>query len=562
MLISLHMKNLALVEEAEVFFTEGLNILTGETGAGKSIIIGSINLALGAKADKDIIRSGAEYALIELTFNVRHPEVLDALKTMDLKIEEDECIILQRKIMPGRSVSRINGETVTASQLKNLAGMLLDIHGQHEHQTLLKAANHREILDGFGLEPLLPLKIKLKQMYQEYMVINRELEKEGMEESARKREMDLLEFEIREIENATLFPDEDEQVESEFKKLSHAEKIREAVAITHDITGYDRADSAGAQIGRALKEIIAVSALDEDLSPLSEQLHDIDALLNDFNRSAANYMSSLEFDDKKFTETENRLNQLNYLKNKYQATITGVIELIEDKNARLSVLSDYENYRAGLLMKAQDLKEQILDQCRQISAIRKELGGFLGEHLIKALNDLNFPHVRFETSIITDEDSFNTDGFDQVIFMIAPNLGEDLRPLNQILSGGELSRMMLALKTLKAGMEEKGTLIFDEIDAGISGKTAWKVAERLGILGRDHQVICITHLPQIAAMSDAHFAIRKEVVDGRTLTTINKLKEKECIVELGRLLGAENITDAVLTNAIEMKELALKFKNN
>jgi len=560
LLISLHVKNLALVEEAEIIFTEGLNILTGETGAGKSIIIGSINLALGAKAEKDIIRSGAEYALVELTFAVSNPEIINLLETMDLPIEDDGYVIIQRKIMPGRSISKINGEAITNTQLKNLAGRLLDIHGQHEHQTLLKAANHREILDSFGAEALLPIKDELKQIYTEYLAVNRELNKEGLEESARKREMELLEFEIREIENASLKIGEDEFIEKEFHRMNNAGKIREAIVSAHCVTGYDRDGSAGSEIGRALKEIMAVAAMDDNLSSLTDQLNDIDALLNDFNRSAADYLSTLEFDDEQFITIENRLNLLNYLKSKYQNTLEGVINLIEEKNTRLSVLADYENYRNGLLDKQEKLSDEILEKCRKISSVRKELAEFLQENLVKALIELNFPHLRFETRIESDEESFNTEGFDQIVFMIAPNLGEELKPLSQIASGGELSRIMLALKTIKAGIEDKGTLIFDEIDAGISGKTAWKVAERLGILGKNHQVICITHLPQIAAMADTHFAIKKDVVNERTLTTIEKMSEKESISELGRLLGGEEITETVLSNAMEMKELALEFK--
>jgi len=553
-------KNLALVEEAEIIFTEGLNILTGETGAGKSIIIGSINLALGAKADKDIIRSGAEYALVELTFAVSNPEIINLLETMDLPIDEDGYVIIQRKIMPGRSISKINSEAITNTQLKNLAGRLLDIHGQHEHQTLLKAANHREILDSFGAETLYPIKDELKKVYTEYLAVNRELNNEGLEESARKREMELLEFEIREIENASLKIGEDELIEKEFHRMNNAGKIREAIVSAHSITGYDRDGSAGSEIGRALKEIMAVAGMDDNLNSLTDQLNDIDALLNDFNRSAADYLSTLEFDNEHFVTIENRLNLLNHLKSKYQNSLEGVINLIAEKNARLTVLADYESYRNCLVDKQEKLRDEILEKCLKISSVRKELAEFLQENLVKALVELNFPHIRFETQILSDEESFNADGFDQVVFMIAPNLGEELKPLSQIASGGELSRIMLALKTIKAGIYDKGTLIFDEIDAGISGKTAWKVAERLGILGKNHQVICITHLSQIAAMADTHFAIKKDVVNERTLTTIEKMSEKESINELGRLLGGEEITDTVLSNAMEMKELALEFK--
>jgi len=560
LLISLHVKNLALIEETEVFFAPGLNILTGETGAGKSIIIGSVNLALGAKADKDIIRSGAEYALIELMFEIKLQEQLDIIRSYDIPIEEDGIVVLQRKVMPNRSMIKINGETVTAAILKKLAGMLLDIHGQHEHQTLLKAANHREILDSFGYEELNPLKNDLKQIFKEYTAINRELNKEENEESARKREQDLLEFEIREIESLNLVIGEDTLLEKEYQRMSNSGKIREAVVFAHGITGYDKDGSAGAEIGRALKEIMAVAAIDGEVNTLTEQLSDIDALINDFNRSAVDYLSALEFDEQKFIITENRLNQLNHIKNKYQTPIAGIIALKEEKKTRLADLSDYDNYRAKISEKAAVLKREIAEKCRQISAIRKKLSVGFKDNMIKALIDLNFPHIRFEAEISSADENISAEGYDNVIFMIAPNPGEALKPLNQIASGGELSRIMLALKTLKADVLDKGTLIFDEIDAGISGKTAWKVAERLAILGKGNQVICITHLPQIAAMADAHFAIKKEVIKERTTTSISKMTEEEIIYELARLLGTENITDAVLTNAGEMKELASKFK--
>lgn len=562
MLISLHVKNLALIEETEVFFSGGLNILTGETGAGKSIIIGSINLALGAKADKDIIRSGADYALIELTFELNRSEQFEFIRKLDIPLEEDKIIVLKRKIMPGRSVIRLNGETVSASQLKNLAGMLINIHGQNEHQALLKTANHREILDSFGSEQLKPLKNELRQLYKEYSALNRDLENENLEESARRREQELLDFEIREIENAALSIGEDIQLEKEYQKMSNSGKIREAVLAAHSITGYDRQDSAGAEIGRALKEVKSVSLMDEDITALAAQLTDIDALLNDFNRTAADYLTTLEFDDEQFRLTENRLNQLNHLKSKYLSSIEGIISLKEEKIARMEVLADYENYRAGLDDRLRALKKKIIGLCLRISEIRRELSLFLQDNMIKALIDLNFSQIRFEVDILSDEADFSPEGFDRVIFMIAPNPGEELRPLNQIASGGELSRIMLALKTLKADVEDKGTLIFDEIDAGISGKTAWKVSERLGILAKNHQVILITHLPQIAAMADSHFVINKDIVNERTITSINKMADKELVNELARLLGSDQITDAVLTNAIEMKELASKFKDN
>ncbi|MDR0221577.1 MAG: AAA family ATPase, partial [Lachnospiraceae bacterium] len=394
MLISLHVKNLALIEETEVFFSEGLNILTGETGAGKSIIIGSINLALGAKADKDMVRSGAEYALIELVFVIERPEQLAEIRAMELPVEDDGTLVLSRKITGGRGALRINGETIGAAQLRDLAGILLDIHGQHEHQALLKAANHREILDGFGREALAPLKSGLKQAYHEYQALTREIEKESQDEAARQRELELLEFEIREIEEARLVAGEDEQAEKEFQRLNNADKIREALTSAHSFCGYESEGGAGAGVSRAVKEILAAARLDEELDSLAKQLNDIDNLLGDFNRQLSASLESLEFDKERFIACESRLNLLNHLKGKYRAGLTEILAQCAEKKERAAALKDYENYQRGLLKKQEGLRGQVLEYCRQISAIRGKLGQDLQEKMVAALRDLNFPHIR------------------------------------------------------------------------------------------------------------------------------------------------------------------------
>ncbi len=557
MLISLHVKNLALIEEAEIYFTEGLNVMTGETGAGKSVIIGSVNLALGAKADKDYIRSGAEYALVELLFGLENEAQSTLAASMGLQADEDGMLILQRKIMPSRSVCKINGETVSAGQLKSLASVLLDIHGQHEHQSLLRPASHKDILDGFAGTGLAGIKSEQAELYRRYSTVLKELERNTLDEAARLRETDLLSFEVKEIEAARLQEGEDEQVERDYQFMCNAGKIREAVGNAYALTGSE--NGAGAGAGRALKEIKNVSVLDEALGSLEEQLQDIDLLLNDFNRSAADYISGLEYDEESFRQTEERLNQINRLKSKYGQTISQILKAKTEKEKKLAVLEDYENTRQNLLMEKEQLKEQVLEKCRVISELRSKYGKSLAGEMRKVLADLNFQDVRFEVDITVGEE-FGADGYDKVVFMIAPNLGEAMKPLQQIVSGGELSRIMLALKTVQADKNEMHTLIFDEVDAGISGKTAWKVAEKLGLLGSGRQVICITHLPQIAAMADTHFVITKNVRQDRTVTSIQKINDEASIHELARLLGSETITDAVLNNAKEMKELAVKSK--
>lgn len=562
MLISLHVKNLALIEEEEVFFTNGLNILTGETGAGKSIILGSVNLALGARADKDYIRTGAEYALVELVFALDNEKQKLTAHKLDIPLEEDNILVIQRKVMPTRSICKANGESISAASLKAMASVLLDIHGQHEHQSLLKVANHREILDVFAASLLHTYKEQLSEQYKKYIKLKGELDKEEMDEASRKREIDFISYEIEEISNAKLLPGEDAEAEHLFQKILNAKKIQEAANLAYGLTGYEERNAAGETIGHALRELRSAQQYDEEIDDLLDQLQGIDNLLNDFNRSMANYLSRLSFEDEIFLETEERLNTINHLKSKYGSTIEQINLYKEEKEERLLILQDYDRERQKLKDEYQSCKEAILKSCGKISKIRREQGEVLTKQLLKALKDLNFIDVTFQIQIESREEEYNADGFDKVEFMISTNPGESIKPLHQIASGGELSRVMLALKTVLAKKDAVNTLIFDEIDAGISGKTAWKVSEKLGVLATEHQIICITHLPQIAAMADSHYVIRKAVKENRTITSICKLNEKESIHELARLLGSEIITDTVLNNAKEMKELAEKTKKN
>lgn len=560
MLESLHVKNLALIDEVEVDFTKGLNILTGETGAGKSIIIGSVNLALGAKADKEYIRTGADYALVELVFSLKE-EQQKILEEMELPVEEDGTLILQRKITTGRSVCKINGETVSTGQLKTLSGILLDMYGQHEHQSLLKPLKHRELLDGYAGNPVRELKSSLKQVYKSYKQTEEELSMGNIDEASKKREEELLSFEVNEIEAAALVLGEDEELEKSYRKMSNAKRMKEAVFTAHGLTGYEEIGSAGEAIGRALRELRNVSSCDEEIEPLIEQLSDIDNLLNDFNRSMADYRESLEFDEEEFVQTEERLNIINHLKGKYGASIEQVLKALSEKQDRLVRLESYEEYLKLLRQKLKEEKAEILSICREISALRKEAAAALSKKLSAAMVDLNFIDVDFSIEVEPDEEHFTEEGYDKITFMISTNPGEKKKPLAEIASGGELSRIMLSFKTVFADEEGTDTLIFDEIDTGISGKTAWKVSEKLGQLSGEHQIICITHLPQIAAMADSHYLIEKQVKQERTVTNIQKLNDEESLKELARLLGSGSVTEAVLTNAREIKEMAQKSKN-
>ena len=557
MLQSLHVKNLALIDEIEVTFGEGLNILTGETGAGKSIIIGSINLALGAKADKDMIRTGAEYALVELVFTVEGQQ-LAAIEELELPVEDGQ-IILQRRILQSRNVCKVCGETVTARQLKQLGEILLDIHGQHEHQSLLKPAKQLEILDAYAGEALLSHKEKLRELYSRYRSAVDELEHSEVDEETRKREAALAEFECQEIEEAALVPEEDEEIEQLYRKLVNGQKIQDAVGLAHALCGYEE-NGVGSSVGRALKEMRSVAAYDTALQEFEQQLLDIDGLLNDYNRAVADYLSELEFDGELFDRTEKRLNLLNHLKTKYGNSIEDVLAYQAQAQHTLEKYRDYDAYRMELTKRADTLKEEALTVCAKISEIRRRSAVRLSKEMKKALVDLNFQEVAFEIQVTALKDMIGSNGYDRAAFLISTNAGERLRELAQVASGGELSRIMLALKTVLADKDAIETLIFDEIDTGISGKTAWKVSEKMGILGRGHQLICITHLPQIAAMADQHFCIEKKVEDKRSVTDIRKLAEEESVTELARMLGSDSITENVMNNAREMKDLARKTK--
>lgn len=558
MLVSLHVKNLALIEESEVVFEPGLNILTGETGAGKSILIGSVGLALGGKADRDLIRKGAEYALVELVFQSRDEELIRRMEEMDLPAEEDGTIIISRKIQPTRSVSKINGETVTARQIKELSELLIDIHGQHEHQSLLSKKKHMEILDAYAGEEMVPILEKISALYAECRELREKIESESLDENARKREMELAQFEWNEIEEAGILPGEDEELESRYRKMVNGKKIGEALTGAYQQTGYDSDDGAGNRIGRALRELRSVVGYDETLSQLESQILEIDSLLNDFNRDLSEYIGDLEFDEADFRAAEERLNLLNHLKGKYGGTLQQVLACGRERQEKLEKLADYEAYMDKLRRSLAEKEDSLAKFCAQATKVRKKYAEKLSEVLKKALEDLNFLAVQFEIAIT--EKTAGAKGADDVEFMISTNPGESLKSLIQVASGGELSRIMLAIKTVLADEDAVDTLIFDEIDTGISGKTAWKVSEKLGALGRTHQVICITHLPQIAAMADCHFVIEKDTDGNSTATAIHKLEEEAALGELARLLGSDTLTAAALSNAKEMRIQAMTQK--
>ena len=555
MLQNLHVKNLALIDETEVEFGPGLNILSGETGAGKSIIIGSINLALGEKVQKEMLRDNGESALVELIFFVEDADTIEAIRALDIEMEDD-TVILSRKITGGRAIGRINGEAVSASKMKAVASLLIDIHGQHEHQSLLSKKKHLEILDTFAKESLGDKKEKLAQCYQEYRKLKDELEHANLDGEERARELSFLEYEVKEIEDAQLTVGEDEELEAVFRKYSNGKKIMDAVGAANAATSEDD-ESASERIGRALRELSSVSAYDERVKEMEEQLTEIDNLLSDFNHELASYLSDEEFDEETFYETEKCLDLINHLKSKYGNTIADILKYGEEKAERITVLNDYDAYLAGLQKNVSEKEKQLEQLSRKVSDIRKKESKKLTESIKNALLDLNFLDVQFMMEFA--ETDYTANGIDDAQFLISTNPGEPVKPLGKVASGGELSRIMLAIKTVMAS-DKIGTLIFDEIDSGISGRTAQMVSEKMNALGRSHQIICITHLPQIAAMADSHFLIEKSVENQATVSKIHKLTDEESVEELARMLGGVEITDTVLENAREMKQMAYMKK--
>ena len=559
MLVHLHVRNLALIEDIEVEFGPGLNILTGETGAGKSILLGSMQLILGGRSAKDMIRTGASNALVELLFQVENPRAEASLRELGVETSEGQ-VLLTRKLMDGRSINKINGETCTVAQMKAAASCLLDIHGQHEHQSLLYQDKQLEILDIYGKEEIFPAKEKVQTAYKKYRDCKRQLDELDIDEEQRNRERAFLEFEINEIESAQLVSGEDEELEKRYRKLNNGRKILETLQGVRDLTGYESGQGAGESVGNAVREISRVTEYDTQLGSMASALQEIDGLLNDFNRELASYVDDLNFDDEAFYETEKRLDTINGLKAKYGRTIEDIQEYCLKQKQKLENLDKYEERFHEAEENLKKSREELETVSHKLSVIRQKYSQMLTDKITEGLKDLNFLDVQFQITFRRRKE-YTAGGFDDIEYEISTNPGESLKPLGKIVSGGELSRIMLAIKAILADRDQIETLIFDEIDTGISGRTAQKVSEKMALIGRCHQVLCITHLPQIAAMADTHFEIEKHQKDNETITEIHPLEGDDSVRELARLLGGAELTQAVFDNAKEMKELAQVHKN-
>lgn len=556
MLLNLHVKNLAIIDEIEVEFSEGLNVLTGETGAGKSIIIGSINIALGGKVSKDIIRTGTEFALVELTFLAEDSEQINSLEKLGITLEED-VVVISRKITKCRTINRVNGETVSVSMLKSIADILIDIHGQNEQQSLLYKNKHMEIVDRYAAEKMCGRDMEFSEMYRQYKDMLVKYSEKEMSEEERLREVSFIWYELEQIEQAHLVKGEEEKLQERYRYLSNANEIKSGINEVYSLVedSYGDSQSVSQMLGRSSHILAKISGYDERLKELARQIADIDELIMDFNRDLQEYASDMDENGEEFAEVETRLDLVRTIKSKYGATTELVENYAKDLENKLEKYEAYEEYRANLEKKIEIYKIKLEKLGESISKIRKKCSAELEKRITDALIDLNFLQVKFEIAV-RELDEFNTKGKDEVEFMISTNPGEDLKPIGQAASGGELSRIMLAIKAVLAEHDSIGTLIFDEIDVGISGRTAQKVAEKMAFIGHSHQVICISHLAQIAAMADHNYLIEKNNLLNKTSTVIRQLEGDEIVEEIARILGGAKITDAVLESAREMKQLA------
>ena len=555
MLLNVHVKDLALIEDVDICFGEGLNVMTGETGAGKSIIIGSIGIALGAKAGKDLIRQGADYALVELVFSVDSAETIDKLKAMDISIDEDCQIIISRKIMNGKSIIKVNGETMTASALKAISELVIDIHGQRDYESLVHTQKHLDILDSFAGNKVFELKKQVEELFKKYKEIKKDIEEFTKDEEQRARDLSFFQFESEEIGKADLRVGEDEKLEEEYKKISHSRKIAESLSLVYESLSSD--DGISTIVGQCVKELSSVSQFDGQINGFFETLNTMDSICYDLSKDISGYMDALDFDEERIRFVSERLDVINKLKLKHGKAIEKILAKKEELDKKIESLNNYDESKKTLEKKLQEIIEELESKSEELSKHRKKAAVGLEKDIVKALMDLNFLEVRFIADFTKTSD-YTANGVDSMEFMISTNPGENLKPLAKIASGGELSRIMLGLKDVLAKKDAVDTLIFDEIDTGISGKTAGMVADKMSTISMEHQVICITHLPQIASHADRHYLIEKAVKNSHTFTDIRKLNENESVEELARMLGSTVITEAALDNARELKKLAGK----
>ncbi len=560
MLIHLEIKNFALIDNLELEPGAGLNILTGETGAGKTIVLDALGIILGDRASTEMIRQGSKKALVQGVFSLSkgseneengRDRIISYLNDVGIEMDKDDDLIISREISSSKSLLRINGTVTTISNLKKLTKQLVDIHGQHQHQSLLSEKNHLDILDAYGGEEILSLRDELKATYLEREKKSSELTDLKGDPKERERRMDLLKFQLDEIESANLIQGEEEELIKKKKKLLNYEKLKEGVYRAYDVIYRGESESSVTdKLGQVLGELKDLIEMDEGLKSPINEIETAMIQLEEAGQGLGTYYQDVEMDPMELKEIEDRLETINDLKRKYGNNISEILTYIEEIKSELEWLENSQSKAALIEAEIKDLNEELEKKALELSGKRQEISKTLAADIASELKDLAMEKVNFEVSI--EESKLSSTGKDKVEFLISPNPGEPLKPLIKIASGGELARIMLALKSVLAKVDEISTLIFDEIDTGISGKAAQKVGEKMEKLAKEKQVLCVTHLPQIASRADTHFCIYKEEKENRTFTSIAKLTEEKRVYEVARMFDGANPSEISLSHAKKM----------
>lgn len=560
MLTYLKANNIALIEEVQLSLNPKLNIFSGETGAGKSMLIDSIQFAIGNRTSKQIIRKGQDYAFVILGFKDKVGMALKYLEAQGISYENEEIIIERGIYQSGRTYYKVNGTSATRQVVKELSALLIDVHGQHEPQSLLDIATHIRLLDSFGEKDFIQTKETYSKTYERWQEVKNALDKIGDNDRKRLQMRDMLSFQIEEIKAANLKCHEEEDLKEQYEVLSHAEKIMIQCQKSYNLLDGEREASATLLLGQAIHALQDISNITAEIKSLYDQFLSIQAELQDATYQIRRYTDEVEYSPELLLEIQQRLDVIYRLKQKYGNSIEEILAYKTECEKELEELLDGEQNKERLLEERDQLETKLSELAAILSKGRKEIAEKIEVAIDGHLHDLQMPYAKFEVAI-NELDTFNMHGQNDVEFLIRTNLGDDLHPLSKIASGGEISRVMLAIKTVLVMGDTISTVIFDEIDTGISGIAAQKVAEKLAMIAKDRQVLCITHLPQIAAMGDTHYLIEKRVDHERTTTHLEELTESKIHEELCRLMGGI-ITQSTLQSASEIKALANHYKQN
>lgn len=561
MLTHLSIKNIAVIDRAQIDFSDGFNILTGETGAGKSIIINSLNILKGERASKELIRTGEQSARVDGIFTVSDEIKNEICDIIGIDFDENEIMISREFNLDGKNSVRINGSPITLSMLKSIGEYFVNIHGQHDSTSLLVKKSHLGFLDDFGGEKLKDALEEYKKVHAEYQDVKSKLEKLNTDETEKERRMDLLKYQIEEIEVANLSLNEEDDLTERRNFLANAQKISENCLAAFDklYDGEETGNSAHDLIWEAVKLIEQITEFNSDMDTVCKELTDVTYIISDNSHAIKKFADSLECNEYELNEIEERLDVIYNLKRKYGVSVGDVLKYLEKIKKEYAEIEHSEEQIKFLSEKLKELELSRLEKAEKLSLLRKENAKILSEKICSELCDLEMAKTVFEVKI--EDTEFSNSGKDDVEFLISTNLGELPKPLSKIASGGELSRIILAIKSVITGEKSAETLIFDEVDTGVSGKTAQKIGEKLYKMTKSAQVICITHLAQIASLADKHFLIEKKTENGRTKTEIMPIDGENRISEIARILGGEVITDLTRENAKEQILLANDIKN-